>query len=103
MKVYAVVCKETNNVIANFLDHGIGKVKINDIKLGIMDHHAPYEERTVIKVAEVFLSSSKKNIDKLQQLDVDAFIVESTDHEEVDFIYLSRDPERDIALCTPKE
>lgn len=104
MKIYAVVSKETDNVIAQFLDHGTEKVKFNGIKLGILDQQVHPDERELLKVVEVYLSSSKGKMDQTKQLDPDTFIVESLSYyEEVDFVYLSRNPERDIALCTPKE
>lgn len=104
MKVYAVVSKETGNVIANFLDHGKEKVKFNGIKLGILDQHVQPDERELLKVVEVYLSSSKGKMDQTKQLEPDAFIIENLgDYEGVDLIYLSRNPDRDIALCTPKE
>lgn len=104
MKIYAVVSKETDNVIAKFLDHGTEKVKFNGIKLGILDQQVQPDERELLKVVEVYLSSSKGKMDQTKQLEIDAFIVETLSYyEEVDFVYLSRNPERDIALCTPKE
>lgn len=104
MKIYAVVSKETDNVIAQFLDHGTEKVKFNGIKLGILDQQVHPDERELLKVVEVYLSSSKGKMDQTKQLDPAAFVIENlSDYEGADLIYLSRNPERDIALCTPKE
>lgn len=104
MKVYAVVCSQTDNVIAQFIDHGKGRVKLNGIKLGILPHHVHHGERELLKVVNVYLSSTKGKMDQTKQLDPDAFVIENlSDYESADLIYLSRNPERDIALCTPKE
>ena len=101
MKVYAVVCKDTANVIAKEL-HMQGKLKLNGLKLAILDYNADQYDREALKIVEVFLSSTAGHVKKTEELDIDAFVTPNDYHcyGDADLLYLSRNPAHTIAQCT---
>ena len=101
MKIYAVVCKDTGKVIAKEL-HMQGKLKLNGLKLAIIDYNADQEDRVALKIVDVFLSSSAGHIQETKTLDIDAFVTNNDycHYGDADLLYLARNPTATIAQCT---
>lgn len=100
MKIYAVVCKKTGEVIAEHL-HFRGNLKINDIRVGIADFYkySVGMEDGVIGITEVFLSSSAEHISRLKTLPTGCFLSIGIPEENIDFLYLSQTPEKTLTQC----
>lgn len=106
-KTYAVVHVDTGIVFAkNFVRNYSDCPKINNAKLAIMDYGLSHEVREVMMVITVNLSSTKKHIDQIKDLDVETHIINS-DCPEYDYIFLARNPaalfeKLGLELCNEK-